>query len=115
MKTIVDPSSPAFFLSADWSKEAGKRSVHVADIHERRIRYAECGGWNLAKLLASARERVHRGPVLIGIDLAIGLPGRYWRALLHSGMRQDLPGGARRMGCARGVARQASRLVSGRC
>ena len=83
--TLVDANPTAFFLSADWSMEAGKRSVHVADVHERRIRYAECGGWNLAKLLASARERAHRGPVLIGIDLAIGLPNRYWRALLDSG------------------------------
>ena len=85
VKTIVDANPMAFFLSADWSKEAKKRSVHVADVHGRRIRCAECGGWNLAKLLASARERAHRGPVLIGIDLAIGLPDRYWQALLCSG------------------------------
>ena len=84
VKTFVDANAMAFFLSADWSKDANKRSVHVADVHERRIRCAECGGWNLAKLLASARERAHRGPVLIGIDLAIGLPDCYWQALLHS-------------------------------
>ena len=85
VKTFVDAHPTAFFLSADWSKKAKKRSVHVADVHERRIRCAECGGWNLAKLLASARERAHRGPVLIGIDLAIGLPDRYWRTLRCSG------------------------------
>ena len=85
VKTFVDANPTAFFLSADWSKDAGKRSVHVADVHERRIRCAECGGWNLAKLLASARERAHRGPVLIGIDLVIGLPDRYWQTLRGSG------------------------------
>ena len=85
VKTFVDAHPMAFFLSADWSKKAGKRSVHVADVHERRIRCAECGGWNLAKLLASARERAHRGPGLIGIDLVIGLPDRYWQTLRCSG------------------------------
>ncbi len=89
VKTFVDANPMAFFLSADWSKDAKKRSVHVADLHERRIRYAECGGWNLAKLLALARKYAHWGPVLIGIDLAIGLPNRYWQALLCSGRHGD--------------------------
>lgn len=75
----------AFFLSADWSKDVRKRSVHVADIHARRILSAERRGWNLAKLLAVAREKAQRGPVLIGIDLVIGLPDRYWQALRQSG------------------------------
>ena len=81
----MDEQQAAFFLSADWSKEARKRSVHMVDVNERHIRYAECGGWNLAELLALAREHAHQGPVLIGIDVAIGLPDCYWRALLHSG------------------------------
>lgn len=85
MKTSIDTNPTAFFLSADWSKDAKKRSVHVADIHARCIRCAERRGWNLAKLLALAREKAQRGPALIGIDLVIGLPALYWRALLHSG------------------------------
>ena len=75
----------AFFLSADWSKDVRKRFVHVADIHARRILSAERRGWNLAKLLAVAREKAQRGPVLIGIDLVIGLPDRYWQELRKSG------------------------------
>ena len=74
------------FISADWSKDAKKRSVHVADIHERRIRHPQCDDWTLEKLLELAHE-VGRGPVLVGIDVAIGLPLSFWRALPESGRR----------------------------
>lgn len=46
MKTSIDTNPTAFFLSADWSKDAKKRSVHVADIHARCIRCAERRGWD---------------------------------------------------------------------
>ena len=61
----------AFFLSADWSKDVRKRSVHVADIHARRILCAEHRGWNLAKLHAA-----------LGNVLPLPLPPtmpRYWK------------------------------------
>lgn len=85
MNASNDTNPTAFFLSADWSKDAKKRSVHVADIHARRICCAERSDWDLAKLLALAREKAQHGPALIGIDLVIGLPASYWRALLRSG------------------------------
>ena len=78
------PCSPTHFLSADWSKDARKRSVHVADVCERRIHRLECEDWTLEKLLGSAHE-CSPGPVLVGMDAAIGLPLGFWRALPESG------------------------------
>ena len=49
---------PAFVVSADWSKDASRRSVYVADLRQRRIRQAACPApaWNLASLLAVATD-----------------------------------------------------------
>ena len=74
------------FISADWSKDAKKRSVHVTDIHERHIHHPQCDDWTLEKLLGLARE-LGQGTVLLGMDVAIGLPLSFWRALPESGRR----------------------------
>ncbi len=68
------------FISADWSKDARKRSVHVARTRTRCIRREESTDWNLEALLRLARKLEKEvGPVLIGMDLALGVPARYWR------------------------------------
>ena len=68
------------FVSADWSKDACKRSVHVAMLRTRCIRRAKGAAWDLAALLQLARElKEEAGPVLLGMDLALGVPAGYWR------------------------------------
>ncbi len=77
------------FVSADWSKDARKRSVHVAVPRTRCIRRAEGAAWDLAVLLQLARElKEEVGPVLLGMDLALGVPAGYWHMV-----RRDTAGG----------------------
>lgn len=77
------------FISADWSKDAGKRSVHVAMPRTRCIRRAKSTAWSLAALLQLARElKEETGPVLLGMDLALGVPAGYWRMV-----QQEAAGG----------------------
>ena len=72
-------TSHVFFVSADWSKDRRKRSVHVADLRSRRIWREERDDWNLQTLLKRASELALRGSVLVGIDAVIGVPAAYWR------------------------------------
>ena len=69
------------FISADWSKNPKKRSIWVADIEARRLRKAdpEPSGWDFKSVLGLAKTLRDAGPVLIGIDAALGLPSDYWR------------------------------------
>ena len=77
------------FVSADWSKDTGKRSVHVAMPRTRCIRRAKSTAWSLAALLQLARElKEEIGPVLLGMDLALGVPAGYWRMV-----RREAAGG----------------------
>lgn len=71
----------ASLISADWSKDPKKRSVWVADIEARRLRKAdpEPSGWDFKSVLGLAKTLRDAGPVLIGIDAALGLPSDYWR------------------------------------
>lgn len=73
---------PRFFISADWSKDPRKRSVHVADLSERRIYREAQLDWALGSLTALARQLSERGSVLIGIDLVLGVPRSYWELVL---------------------------------
>ena len=75
------PQSPAFFVSADWSKDTRKRSVHVADLSARRIRRPQNQDWTLTALLHLATELAQRGSVLVGVDAALGVPAGYWSAV----------------------------------
>jgi len=70
-----------YFVSADWSKEEKKRSVHVADRRRRCIWREERQVWNLHELLNVARKWARRGSVLVGIDAALGVPASYWQAV----------------------------------
>ena len=77
------------FVSADWSKDARKRSVHVAMPRTRCIRREENTDWSLEALLKLARGlKEEVGPVLLGMDLALGVPAGYWRMV-----RRDTAGG----------------------
>ena len=75
------PSFPAFFVSADWGKDARKRSVHVADLSRRRIWREERDDWNLTRLLKLSIGLAERGSVLVGLDAALGVAAGYWGAV----------------------------------
>ena len=73
----------ACFVSADWSKDPKKRSVYVAE--NRSIYKAPApttGIWNLKTLLEFANTRRQSGPVLIGVDVVLGVSNGYWRMVL---------------------------------
>ena len=59
----------AHFVSADWSKFPGKRSVYSASVRGRRVR--RCvpthGSWNLDALLDLADGLARDGPVVVGV------------------------------------------------
>lgn len=69
---------PATILSADWAKDFGKRAVWAADVDARTIgRVPPRDGWTLASLLDEAERRVRR-PVLVALDLVLGVPSAYF-------------------------------------
>ena len=76
----------AHFLSADWSKRPEKRSVYLADCRNRRIEKREAPGadWNLKALLGVANDLSQDGPVLIGVDVVLGVPEGYWRRVVDA-------------------------------
>ena len=74
-------SSVPYFLSADWSKRPDKRSVYLADCRERRVRRCEPppgSDWDLDALLCRAHDLAQDGPVLVGVDVVLGVPKGYW-------------------------------------
>ncbi len=73
----------AHLISADWSKKSNKRSVYTANISERKVQKEQPNGssWNLDTLLDLANRYAVDGPVLIGLDLALGIPNNYWRLI----------------------------------
>ena len=73
---------PRFFVSADWSKDPRKRSVYVADLSERLIYQEARPDWALGSLMALARQLARKGTVLVGVDLALGVPRSYWESVL---------------------------------
>ena len=87
---MTRPVHPAYVVSADWSKHARKRSVYIADLQQRRIRRAEGHAWHLASLLTLATDLARHGSVLVGIDLALGVPRDYWRRV-RDGRRRRQP------------------------
>jgi len=70
----------SYFISADWGKKPNKRAVWISDRNNRRIYKAETSSnWNLSELLKRAYSLSNKGPVLIGIDVVLGVPASYWR------------------------------------
>ena len=80
------------FVSADWSKVPGKRSVYVSNFRERRIERAHPPGkqWTLQSLMTLAESLAQSAPVLVGVDVALGVPTGYWSLL---GQRRRGTGG----------------------
>lgn len=73
---------PRFFVSADWSKDPGKRAVYVADLRERRICREARSDWNLDSLIGLGEELSAEGSVLVGVDVVLGVPRSYWKLVL---------------------------------
>ena len=82
MTTPSTKNQPRFFVSADWSKDPRKRSVYVADLKHRRIQSEARPDWGLDTLLALAERLCSQGSVLVGVDLALGVPRSYWELVL---------------------------------
>ena len=80
----------AYFVSADWSNNPKKRSVYVADIEKRSIWKASTNGdWNLKALLNLANSLPQNGPVLIGVDVVLGVSRGYWDMVLEKSGRHQ--------------------------
>ena len=71
----------ATIVSGDWGKEPRKRSIFVADVTARSIAKVEpvAEGWSVANLLGLARTLARSGPVLVGIDVVLGVSKGYWQ------------------------------------
>lgn len=81
---------PRFLVSADWSKEPGKRAVYVADLREHRIFREARSDWRFDSLMALAEELSAEGSVLVGVDVVLGVPRSYWN-LVHDDSRCGQP------------------------
>ena len=90
----------SYFISADWSKVPGKRSVYVSNLRERRIERACPPGkrWTLRALMTLAEGLAPSAPVLVGVDVALCVPKGYWSLLgqRQRGNRRNLRRLARR-------------------
>ena len=73
----------AHFISADWSAKQAGRSVYVADINGHSISKEDTGDWDLKKLLELANSLRQHGPVLIGVDVVLGVSNGYWSLVLE--------------------------------
>lgn len=71
---------PATILAADWAKDSGKRAVWAVDVGARTIhrRVPSRNGWTLRALLDTA-VRSGPGPVLVAVDVALGVPAPYFQ------------------------------------
>ena len=80
----------ACFVSADWGKSPEKRSVYIADFRARRIQRGEPPGasWDVDALLDLANRLARNGPVLVGVDVVLGVPQGYWRLVLEERRRR---------------------------
>jgi 8-oxo-dGTP diphosphatase len=89
-------------LAADWGKEPKKRAVYSAELREgwNIERLEHSGGWTLAGLISSAQAiRARLGcPVLVGVDVSLGIPAAHAHRLGHANfidflMRLERSGG----------------------
>ena len=69
------------FISADWSKNPSKRSVYLSSPGTRQIEpvHPLREFWNLEDLLDQAAKLQHSAPVLIGVDVVLGVSAGYWK------------------------------------
>ena len=68
------------FVSADWSKSSDSRSVYISRMAQRSIERAKdpTSGWSLESLLNLAESIARDGPVLVGVDVVLGVSKGYW-------------------------------------
>lgn len=78
-------------IAVDWGKDTRKRSAYISDLHARLISRLPFDG-RLSHLLEHAVTL--QGPVLIGIDAAIGFPAADWKILANRNTSQE-PGFAK--------------------
>lgn len=76
-----DLTPPLTIIAADWAKDARKRSAFISNLGTRQVGRLEFDG-ELAGLLEYASSLT--GPVLLGIDAALGVPTGFW-SRLHDG------------------------------
>ena len=69
-------------LCADWSTAFTSRAVYAAETSDAfSVRRVVRHTWTLSTLLAEARARASRGPVLVAIDAPVGVPHGYLAAV----------------------------------
>jgi hypothetical protein len=74
--------NPTTILCADWGKAANKRSVWAADVHgPSRVRRLHRAAWTLPLLLEEAETLGGSGPVLVVLDVPLGVPQGYLAAV----------------------------------
>lgn len=74
--------NPTTVLCADWGKAAAKRAVYAASLGDRpSVRRISHGAWTLRALLDEARRLATHGPVLVALDVPLGVPAVYLDAL----------------------------------
>ena len=80
----------ASLVSADWSKQPEKRPVCISRMAQRSIERPNCpaSGWNLEALLNLAESLACDGPVLVRIDVVLGVSKGYWQLLGEEPNRQ---------------------------
>ena len=81
---VVVGGAPLFttVLCADWSKEFTRRAVYAAEFADGwDVRRVFRPAWTLSAVLAEARARATRGPVLVAVDAPFGVPRGYLEAV----------------------------------
>ena len=69
-----DPKTFAALVCADWSSNPGGRAAYVARPADRVIRRVDFASCTFETLISESVRMAKGGPVLIGIDVPIGIP-----------------------------------------
>jgi len=81
---------PPHILVVDWGKEVGKRVAYLVEVAQRSVipLNPPSGGWTIKGLVDAASQL--GGPVLVLIDVAIGLPLSLFKAMRDSCGRTEI-------------------------
>lgn len=74
------PAGPGGFrtlVCADWAGPIKKRRAYAADLAAREVHSLGPGPWTLETLLADGEALAANGPVLVALDLPLGVPAGY--------------------------------------
>jgi len=78
---------PTSILCADWGKEAHKRAVFVADVNDKPIvRRVLRQEWTFAAVMKEAELLASTGPVLVALDVPLGVPSGFLDTVRSSGV-----------------------------